>query len=238
MSVKIAQASIDENSKAKGGKAGNQSGRELNIRNWWNGSWTNVLRAKDEYKASMIAEAAEALANNKCVGYDQSNRNSLKKELDKLLMEFYLLETDCECDCSSFATVCAECAGIDIPYSNGNAPTTSTMVDAFMTTKAFENLTNEKYIGSSDYLKKGDILRKKGHCVVVISDGSDAEYFIPQYKGTSGSIVDALKAVGYNNAFSYRREIAKKNGITPYLGTARQNTTMLNLLKAGKLRRP
>lgn len=61
-----------------------------------------------------------------------------------------------------------------------------------------------------------------------------AEYY-PQYTGATSSIVNALKSVGVNSAFSYRKKIAEKNGITNYTGAAAQNTQMLNLLKQGKL---
>lgn len=65
-----------------------------------------------------------------------------------------------------------------------------------------------------------------------------SKYF-PQYKGRSTSIVDGLKSVGVSTTFSYRRKIAAKNKIVKssllYLGTAKQNTEMMNLLKKGKL---
>ena len=53
------------------------------------------------------------------------------------------------------------------------------------------------------------------------------------YKG--GSIVDALKQIKIDSSFSYRKKLADKNGIKLYIGSASQNTKMLNLLKAGKL---
>lgn len=55
------------------------------------------------------------------------------------------------------------------------------------------------------------------------------------YKG--GSIVDGLKAIGVNSSYSNRAKIAKANGIKNYTGTSSQNTKLLNLLKAGKLKK-
>lgn len=55
---------------------------------------------------------------------------------------------------------------------------------------------------------------------------------------TGVSLVDALRQVGANTAFAYRKKIAAANGIKLYAGTAAQNTKMLNLLKAGKLVKP
>lgn len=49
------------------------------------------------------------------------------------------------------------------------------------------------------------------------------------------SIVDALKSIKVDSSFSNRKKIAKKNEISLYIGTASQNTKLLNLLKKGKL---
>lgn len=51
------------------------------------------------------------------------------------------------------------------------------------------------------------------------------------------SLVDALKSIGVSNSFSHRRKIAKANGVNSYFGTAGQNVKLLNLLKAGKLKK-
>lgn len=51
------------------------------------------------------------------------------------------------------------------------------------------------------------------------------------------SLVDALKSIGVNSSFSNRSKIAKANGIKVYIGTAKQNTQLLNLLKQGKLKK-
>lgn len=59
--------------------------------------------------------------------------------------------------------------------------------------------------------------------------------YYKKYTGKSGSIVEALNSIGVNSSYSNRAKIAKKNGIKLYVGTAKQNTTLLNLLKQGKL---
>ena len=55
------------------------------------------------------------------------------------------------------------------------------------------------------------------------------------YTGESISLVDALKAIGVDSSYANRKKIAKANGISAYVGSAKQNTKLLNLLKAGKL---
>ena len=61
--------------------------------------------------------------------------------------------------------------------------------------------------------------------------------YYKKYTGKSNSIVDALNSLKIDSSFSYRRKIAKANGIKAYLylGTKKQNEKMLNLLKQGKL---
>ena len=47
----------------------------------------------------------------------------------------------------------------------------------------------------------------------------------------------ALSSIGVNSSFAYRKKIAAANNITGYCGTATQNTQMLNLLRAGLLKK-
>ena len=63
---------------------------------------------------------------------------------------------------------------------------------------------------------------------------SNKQYY-KKYTGKSGSISEALKAVGVDGSYANRKKIAVKNGIKNYTGTAAQNIKMLNLLKQGKL---
>lgn len=59
-----------------------------------------------------------------------------------------------------------------------------------------------------------------------------------KYTGNSRSIVDALKSVGVSSSYSFRKKIAKSNGINAYVGTPKQNVKMLELLRKGKLIKP
>ena len=68
------------------------------------------------------------------------------------------------------------------------------------------------------------------------TQASSARYY-PKYTGKSISLVDALKSLKIDSSFANRKKIATKNGIKAYLGTAKQNTQMLNLLKHGRLKK-
>ncbi len=61
--------------------------------------------------------------------------------------------------------------------------------------------------------------------------------YYPKYTGNTTSIVTALNAIGVDGSYQYRKKIAVANGIVGYAGTVSQNTRLLNLLKAGQLKK-
>ena len=68
----------------------------------------------------------------------------------------------------------------------------------------------------------------------IVSEENTVKYLSnPTYKGNS--IVDGLNQINVDSSYNYRSKLAKVNNINNYKGTAEQNTTMLNLLKKGKL---
>lgn len=173
--MKIGHASIDEHNTSHGGAAGDQTGKEVCTREWYDKSWDLLLRPLDQNKAEKMAQTCELVCLNPNIGYDQYQRNSLRTQAIRNNWRVELIDIPCECDCSSFMTVCAESADIDIPYNAGNAPTTSTMKTAFMSTGKFECLTDKKYLKGTEYLKRGDILVKQGsHTVMVLENGGSS----------------------------------------------------------------
>lgn len=189
MAVKIGHSRIDENGKARGGSAGDQTGKEICTGNWYSGNWTVLLRPKNSATAEKMAKACEAGCANGKIGYDQNQRNTLRTQARAAGWNLSRITATCECDCSSFMSVCAEAAGVsmDKAYTGGNAPTTSNMRAKFKATGAFNVLTDSKYLTGSKYLKRGDILVKEGaHTVMVLSDGEKLT--------TSGSAAKAAAA--------------------------------------------
>ena len=79
----IVHSSIDENGKARGGAAGDQTSKEVCTRTWYSKPWGMVLRCPDANIAEKARAIAIKLANSNLIGYDQYNRNSLYKELKK-----------------------------------------------------------------------------------------------------------------------------------------------------------
>lgn len=172
MAIKIGHASIDENGKAHGGTAGDSTGKEVCTRNWYNGGWHTVLRPKSATVAEKSAKACEAGCANKKIGYDQYQRNNLHKQAKAVGFDLAKIATACECDCSSFMQVCAIAGGANLPYGS-NGLTTRNMMAGFMESGDYEKLTDSKYLTSDKYLKRGDILVKNGHTVMVLENGEN-----------------------------------------------------------------
>lgn len=171
MAVKIGHASIDENGKASGGAAGDQTGKEVVTRSWYSKPWNVMLRPKSATVAELSARACEAACENPNVGYDQGGRNTLYAKAKAVDFDLSAVGA-CECDCSSLMHVCAIAGGANLTYGS-NGHTTRTMVKEFVASGDYEKLTDSKYLESDKYLKRGDILVKEGsHTVMVLSNGS------------------------------------------------------------------
>ena len=172
MTVRIGHASIDENSKAHGGTAGDQSGKEVKISNYYLHSkgWV-VLRCKDADKRERIAEAMEKACNNAQIGYDQYQRNTLFDNVKGSGFDPSQTTKAVETDCSALVRVC-----IAYAYGEDKAGNIRTVSEpaALVKTGLFEKLTEDKYCKSSDYLLRGDILCTpvSGHTVVFLDNGS------------------------------------------------------------------
>lgn len=75
--------------------------------------------------------------------------------------------------------------------------------------------------------------------ISLVAPASASDYYYPKYNG-SGGLVDGLNAVGAPSTFAARQQLAEANGVPAgeYQGTAQQNTYLLSLLCAGRLKMP
>lgn len=172
MAVRIGHASIDENGFAKNGTAGDQTGKEVCIRSWYNHTkgWI-VLRCKDASKREKIAQAMEKACANPDIGYDQYQRDTLFNNIKDKGFDPSKTTKKVETDCSALVRVC-----IAYAYGADKAGNIRTVSEPSMLVKTglFEKLTDAKYCASSDYLLRGDILctSTSGHTVVVLDNGA------------------------------------------------------------------
>ena len=192
--VYIGGASIDEHGKAHGGKAGNQTGRELRRQKWYLHSkgW-RVFRAKSAEVQAKLAACMAAAVANKHIGYDQYQRNTLYKAAEPFGFDVSKVTADVECDCSALVRACCAFAGIlGLPegFRTTNEPKN------LLATGAFTEMVGEKYTKQAAYLKAGDILCTpvQGHTVIVLNDGAKAEPTAEGLRrGDYGTAVTALQ---------------------------------------------
>ena len=172
MAVRIGHASIDERGKIKEGKAGDQTGREVCIRNWWEHKkgWV-LLRCKDPALRRLIAECMEKACRNDKLGYDQWQRDTAYNYLKDKGFDPDMLDVLKETDCSALIRLCIAYAfGEDVV---GNIRTVN-LPSALVKSGHFIKYTADKFCKSSDYLRRGDILCTpvSGHTVCVLDDGA------------------------------------------------------------------
>ena len=156
----ISNSGSDENGAYTGGKAGDQTGTEWRMRNWYNRPWSVVLRYPDQRVALKIALLGIDAALNDHIGYDQSQNRTYLAQLKKVGWEPSRITVDCEADCS--AGVCANitAAGhlMGIKALQEHTGTYTGNMKNALVKAGFMALTDSKYLTSGDYLLPGDVL--------------------------------------------------------------------------------
>lgn len=201
MAVRIGHASIDENGKASGGAAGDQTEKEVCTRDWYSKPWTCVIRPKDSTVAEKIAKAMEQACANDKIGYDQAQRTTLFAQAQACGFDLSKITVACETDCSALVAVCVNAAGISVSKDiyTGNEKS------ALVATKKFDTYTDSSYIASSANLKRGDILLANGHTAVVLSNGANIS------SGSSSTATSGTLAVGTEVTFTGTKHYTSSN---------------------------
>lgn len=161
----ISNSGKDENSGTKGGKAGDQTGHEWELKKWYNRPWTVVLRYPDQSVALTIAQLSIAAALNDKIGYDQGQRTTYWKQLQAAGYNPSAITTACEEDCTAGVSANVKAAGYlhsikkleDLPIC-----TSRNMRKEFVNA-GFIALTDSKYLSGPNYLLPGDVLLYESH---------------------------------------------------------------------------
>lgn len=169
----ISNCGHDENNKYRGGAAGDQSGTEWALINWYNRPWKCVLRHPDAKVRAMLATGA---ARNNKIGYDQNQRGTYWVQLKANNYDPIKITVACEADCSSGVAANVKAAGyrlgIDL-LKNVNSGCTTSNLRATLKAAGFEVLTEGKYLTSDAYLLEGDILLNDGvHTATNVTNGA------------------------------------------------------------------
>ena len=150
MSVKIGQASINENGRISGGETGDQTGYEIRVCAWYDFPWDTYLECIDPEMAEQAAQAMENYCNDDSHGYDQAERWGPNY------------------DCSSSTLQSYRDAGLPIAATGY----TGNMETILLGTGKFKSYKDAAHVNSSDYAKRGGIYPNTTHHVVMaLSDG-------------------------------------------------------------------
>ena len=174
----ISNCGHDENGRYSGGKAGDQTGTEWQVINWYSRPWKCVLRHPNAKVRAMIASMAKAAAVNNKIGYCQSHRGTFWTNLADSNFDPAQITVACEADCSSGVAAIVKGAGyrlgIDALKKVSTACYTGNL-RAALKAAGFEVLTENKYLTSDAYLLAGDILlNDNAHVATNLTTGSKA----------------------------------------------------------------
>lgn len=169
----IGSARIDENGHAHGGKAGDQTGREVSEQNYYKhagGGW-RAFRLKNPDQAEKNANAMKSACNNPNWGYDQYQRLSGMQKVAAYGYDPAKLSSPSETDCSNLVRTCFR-------YATGRDPgdfDTSGEAGALLATGLVTEVPFNQDNGSG--LCTGDILvtKRKGHTVIVTNGAKRAK---------------------------------------------------------------
>ena len=185
--VKIGSARHDENNNYTGGRAGDQTGQEVSMQNFYVASkgWY-VIRPKTAAIADKIGNKMYEACGNPNIGYCQGHRGGVN-------VYGIGTTTPTECDCSSLVRQCVkEATGID----PGNF-TTANEKDKLIATNLFDDPFS--YVAGNK-LYKGDILvtKTKGHTVIVVESDNKRGTESTPVKANSWSGSVPVYKVGVN----------------------------------------
>lgn len=163
----ISNSGSDENGAYKGGKAGDQNGKEWRLCKWYKRPWTHVLRYPDQNVGTLIAQLSIDAALNDKIGYDQGQRNTYWNQLKKVGYLPKKITTPCEEDCTAGVNANVHAAGwiLDIPSLKNIQETgvRSGNMRKLYKAAGFKVLTASKYLTSGNDLLPGDILLYEDH---------------------------------------------------------------------------
>lgn len=179
MGIIIGSARISENGTINGRK-GDQTGREVATEAYYYSSkgWY-VLRGKEWNTRQAIALNMRAACANDNLGYGQNDRYDVITLGKNVGYNAQLINTKCNCDCSSLVRLCVLYAGISVgDFYTGNER------DVLLDTGAFEDVTDKVNTYTGEGLMNGDILvtQSKGHTVAVTSGGASDPEPNPHFK--------------------------------------------------------
>lgn len=180
----IANSGHDENGRYWGGEAGDQTGSEWQVREWYSCPWTVVLRHPNQSYAQEAAELGRHAANNDHIGYNQLNRESFWNALANTgTYDPADIAVNCDDDCSAGVTALWKAVGYrknDEALKNLDPSTYTGNLRERFEAAGFQALYANEYTGSSAKLMPGDVLLNEGfHTALNLDLGDNAGTWNP-----------------------------------------------------------
>lgn len=175
----ISNSGGDEKGGIKGGKAGDQTGKEWQLKKWYNRPWNHVLRYPDINVGTLIAQLSIDAALNNHVGYDQGQRTTYWAQLKKVGYLPAKITTNCEEDCSAGVSSNVRAAGylLGIKALQTVPICSSRNMLAQFKKAGFKDLTASKYTKGYNDLLPGDVLLYVGHHAAAnVTKGKNVTY--------------------------------------------------------------
>lgn len=217
----IANSGGDEKGGTTGGKAGDQTGKEWQLKKWYSRPWACVLRYPNKKVRDMIAQYGIDAALNDHIGYNQAKRYTYWDELVKAGYNPAKVTKDCDEDCTAGVTANVRAVGYTLGIKAlQDIPKTvrSSNMRKYFKKAGFEVLTDKKYLNGYSYLLPGDILLydnhhaatniTKGKNAVEPSDKSDVPTSDPKPTVSEGT----KQYVKVSHGNYYVRETPDKKG--------------------------
>ena len=200
----ISNCGQDEWGGYTGGSAGDQTGREWEVRTWYPRPWNCVLRHPCEDVRNLHAQMARAAALNPRIGYDQGQRDSFGEALRSAGDDPAKITVSCETDCSKGIIDITKAIGRRLgreELRSIGATYTGNMRSAYRAA-GYQVLTDAKYLTSDAYLLPGDILLNDQHHVATNLDAGTR----------AGGSVTAKASSSINRAEKYKAVVVDTDG--------------------------
>lgn len=200
----ISNSGGDERGKITGGKAGDQTGHEWQLRAWYNRPWTCILRHPDPNVRRLIAELAIEGALNDLIGYDQNQRGTFWQQLKISNYRPANIKNPCEEDCSAGANSIVKAVGYLLnieKLKNVSSANSSRNTREGLKAAGFEMLSASKYTTGYKYLLPGDVLLYVNHHVAInVTRGAKAEGEVADGVSTTYTLGDRILRNGDSGA--------------------------------------
>lgn len=212
----ISNSGGDEKGGTKGGKAGDQTGREWQLKKWYSRPWTCVLRWPNINVGTLIAQLGIDAALNNKIGYDQYQRDTYWTQLKKVGYFPAKIVTPCEEDCTAGVNANVHAAGyllgIKAIQKIKATGIRSTNMRSNYKKAGFQVLTDKKYLTGYQYLLPGDILLYDNHHACTnVTAGKKVTYV---YHDVIGNIAQYANGGDYAEPTYHLGDRTLKNGMT------------------------